>query len=143
MIEALFLACWIASKKCFNRACESTVTYLCDDDCYVVLKGHLINEKHFASLKSCVITIHIPSYYFLSHTQTYHILKYFLTVRLTLTSHVWGDRVALFGAHRSSWVQKHIFNSSRPTLVNHHQRSTSDTMTEQVESLPIPRCSNT
>ncbi len=48
--------------------------------------------------------------------------------------------MALLGAHRSSWVQKHIFYSSRPTLINHHQRSAGDTMTEQVESLPIPRC---
>lgn len=30
------------------------------------------------------------------------------------------------GACGSSWVQKHIFNSSRLTLVNHHQRSVDD-----------------
>lgn len=95
---------WCAGLPLKEVLQSFTVAYLCDDDCNVVLKGHLINEKLFASLKFCVITIHIPFYYLLSRTQTHHTLKYFFTVRLTLTSHVWGDQVALLGAHRSSWV---------------------------------------
>lgn len=134
---------WLPLKKAFQLCLWNQLWQI-----FVVMAVMLsiINESHFASLKSCsfhfyyVITMHI----LFSLTQT-HILKqvFLLTVRHMLTSHVWRYQIALLNTHWSSWVQKHIFNSSRPTLVNHHQRSVSDMVTEQVELLPIPRCTNT